>query len=155
MTPEQEKLILENQIISKSIARKYARGIFTGMLDDFQGEAALALVEAAIKFDSSKKVKFTSYANKIVSWRLQDYLRKLDVMSRSERKEFKHTGVVSNKVLVQKTKKTKPCKAGIKLDTKLASRFHKHTNGDRWNKSTFYCLDINAIKRGLMMAGCF
>jgi RNA polymerase sigma factor for flagellar operon FliA len=56
---------------------------------DLMQEGALGLLDAAVRFDPSKKVQFTTYAHSKIDFSLLDYMRKCDFLSRSARKNVR------------------------------------------------------------------
>jgi len=92
MTTEQEKLVLENQHLIPKIVGRCLRLIGGGIAlhaEDLVSEGYLALIEAAKKYDSTKDVSFKYLTNLLVPYRIIDYLRRIDALTKLERKLLK------------------------------------------------------------------
>lgn len=91
---ERNDLILSNiknvEIISKYIYKKLPKDdtiAFT--LEDLQQVGIMGLIDSAEKFDSNRKVKFSSYSSLRVRGAILDEIRKLDWASRNYRTKLK------------------------------------------------------------------
>lgn len=87
---EFEKLILDHLDIVKIIASKiYARIHWAVDLRDLIHSGILGLIDAARKYDSSRHVKFSTYASLRIRGAIVDELRNLDWASRCQRQKIK------------------------------------------------------------------
>lgn len=94
MTPEQTKLIESHQGLVRNIVAYYLRKSGNDVLlneDEILLEANLGLVKAALSYNSSKNLKFRSYACVRVRGHIRDYLRSRDPLSRRARKQKQKT----------------------------------------------------------------
>ena len=93
MTEEQTKLIAGHYRLVPKIVRKFVcKNIAMDPLFDFEeliSEGNVALIQAATKFDATKKTSFRTFINLVIPYHIQDYLRTHDVLSREERKKYK------------------------------------------------------------------
>jgi RNA polymerase sigma factor (sigma-70 family) len=85
------QLIEANMGLVKSVMVQY-RYRKLAQFRDLREIGQFALVQAAMKFDACRGVKFESYAKRMIRWRIQDELRKYDPMSRSQRRYFRKHG---------------------------------------------------------------
>jgi DNA-directed RNA polymerase specialized sigma subunit len=89
VTPEQDLLIEDNIKLPEWLVSKY-RG--HRIYDEALDEARLALVIAAHEYNQAKGCSFKTFASQKIKWRVADYLRSIDIMSRNGRREYKATG---------------------------------------------------------------
>lgn len=61
--------------ISRVVARNFTLRI-PHMRDEFESEALVAAAEALSTYDENNETSFTTWAHKIINWRLRDFLRK-------------------------------------------------------------------------------
>lgn len=85
MTPDQEKLVLDNQMLVVNCAKFLKMSVPSLIYDDLIGEGNLALVWCAINFNSSYEVKFRTYARRRIVGSLRDYQRSIDFVGRNTR----------------------------------------------------------------------
>jgi DNA-directed RNA polymerase specialized sigma subunit len=78
MTPEQERLVLDNIKLAPFIANKLANvsGVSSYYRDELHDEAKLALVRAASTYDPDKCAKFSTYACTVIKNSLVDFGRR-------------------------------------------------------------------------------
>ncbi|MBK9181469.1 MAG: sigma-70 family RNA polymerase sigma factor [Acidimicrobiales bacterium] len=74
MTEEQARLVTDNLALARWAARRWHRGRVARRvgLDDAEAAAVLGLVEAAIRFDPSRGVRFSTLATHYCRARIQD-----------------------------------------------------------------------------------
>lgn len=94
-------LALKNELASsyrdlvKAVVRKVLAGRYAGSsvidVDDLEQVAYIGLLEAIERFDSTKGVKFETYAVSRIRGSIQDELRKIDWVPRSVRKKARQT----------------------------------------------------------------
>lgn len=65
MTPDQQRLVDDNHNLIYFVLRKHGWEI-----DEFCGIAAIALCKAAINFDSSRGIEFSTYACSAIRWEI-------------------------------------------------------------------------------------
>lgn len=84
MTPEAEKLVIDNQGLAVYIAVKIMRQRFPfgyeNFYDDFTGEAMSALVKAANDFDPERGLTFSAYAGMVIRDHVRGYVTTLPLV---------------------------------------------------------------------------
>ena len=86
---QQEEFILKYTPLVKQIAERMALRLPPNISkEELIGSGALGLFDAIDKFDSSKGVKFRTYANLRIKGSILDELRKMDWVSRSVRRDI-------------------------------------------------------------------
>ena len=90
MTPEQEKLVTDNLRLVTYCCRPYAGKHY---YEDLKGEAKLALVKAAVGYNS-KKGKFSTYACTAIQRAIWRFQIKQTGMTLGEATRYKETGLV-------------------------------------------------------------
>lgn len=138
MTPERERLAVDNLRLIGRVVRDLIRlGTPVHLADEMRDEGQLGLCRAALSYDPALGVKFSTYAYACIKRSIIDYLRKSDL------RNFDHeTGGI------------KPLKmpAHGKRGTDQFRRFNRAKSWEKNGRPSR--LDIPAIKRGLIMAGC-
>jgi len=78
MTPEQDKLVMDNMRLVYYLFGKIHHNEFKySHEDDFKSEGMIGLIKAAKSFDASKGIKFATYATRCINNEFFMYLRKL------------------------------------------------------------------------------
>lgn len=88
MTPEQEKLVLENQRLIHYFAQRYKHRLANGNSYDYEdlvSEGIVALVKAAQGFDITKGLKFSTYAVPYIEGTLKKFLNTKVPMAKHSR----------------------------------------------------------------------
>lgn len=86
MTPEQEKLIVENLILVDAIAASIRRSLPVNVeISDLRHAGVGGLIGAAMKYDSGREASFPTYAKYRISGSIRDHLRSVDDASRGMR----------------------------------------------------------------------
>jgi len=84
-----EELILKYAPLVKNIAERMAIRLSPNICkEELVGPGIMGLFDAIEKFDSSRQIKFQTYANLRIKGAILDELRKMDMISRSIRKIF-------------------------------------------------------------------
>ena len=140
---KREELILKYSPLIKYIAGRLAMRLPPNISqDDLISSGVIGLMDAIEKFDSSKKIRFKTYAEFRIRGAILDELRALDWVPRSIRKkttELEKTYQYLEKVLNRPPKDKEVAKAlGISIE-----KFHKLL--DKTKNVTF--LDIETIRR--------
>ncbi len=140
---KREELILKYSPLIKYVAGKLAMRLPPNISqDDLISSGVIGLMDAIEKFDSSKKIRFKTYAEFRIRGAMLDELRALDWVPRSIRKkttELEKTYQYLEKVLNRPPKDKEVAKAlGISIE-----KFHKLL--DKTKNVTF--LDIETIRR--------
>ena len=140
---KREELILKYSPLIKYVAGKLAMRLPPNISrDDLISSGVIGLMDAIEKFDSSKKIRFKTYAEFRIRGAILDELRALDWVPRSIRKkttELEKTYQYLEKVLNRPPKDKEVAKAlGISID-----KFYKLL--DKTKNVTF--LDIETIRR--------
>jgi RNA polymerase sigma factor (sigma-70 family) len=78
MTPAQQALALHYLPLARRLAKPF-KATFASYWDDFESAACLGLVEAAQSYDSSKRVKFATYARVRILGELRDVKRDMQL----------------------------------------------------------------------------
>jgi RNA polymerase sigma factor for flagellar operon FliA len=140
---KREELILKYSPLIKYVAGKLAMRLPPNISqDDLISSGVIGLMDAIEKFDSSKKIRFKTYAEFRIRGAILDELRSLDWVPRSIRKkatELEKTYHYLEKVLNRPPKDKEVAKA---LDISI-EKFHKLL--DKTKNVTF--LDIETIRR--------
>lgn len=90
---EQNNLVEQNLELVKKIAYRYhARAPKHVIFADIYSDGLIGLVEAAKRFDPSKKVPFPAFATIRIKGAILDAARRADIMPRVLRKEVKKDG---------------------------------------------------------------
>ncbi len=90
-----EKEVLDRLVVEhRPLCRKIAVAVHKSLpvhveIDDLESAGMMGLIDAARKYDSEKKVAFSTYANHRVRGAIFDYLRELDWASRDMRRHSK------------------------------------------------------------------
>ncbi len=140
---KREELILKYSPLIKYVAGKLAMRLPPNISqDDLISSGVIGLMDAIEKFDSSKKIRFKTYAEFRIRGAILDELRSLDWVPRSIRKkatELEKTYHYLEKALNRPPKDKEVAKAlGISIE-----KFHKLL--DKTKSVTF--LDIETIRR--------
>ena len=140
---KREELILKYSPLIKYVAGKLAMRLPPNISrDDLISSGVIGLMDAIEKFDSSKKIRFKTYAEFRIRGAILDELRALDWVPRSIRKkttELEKTYQYLEKVLNRPPNDKEVAKAlGISIE-----KFHKLL--DKTKNVTF--LDIETIRR--------
>lgn len=88
LNPAQSQLVLQNYFsLVQAIASKIKRRLPAHVdVDDLVQTGMIGLLEASSRFDASRMVDFSSYANSRITGAILDELRKWDTCSRQDRK---------------------------------------------------------------------
>lgn len=76
LSSEKEHLVLDNQRLVHYIIRKLGITLKSSEYEDIVSIGTIGLVKAAITFDSSKKIKFSTYASRCINNEIFIYYRK-------------------------------------------------------------------------------
>jgi DNA-directed RNA polymerase specialized sigma subunit len=111
MTSEQDKLVLDNLKLAPYMVHRFPN---IGMVpqyyqDELHGEARLALVIAAAKYDPSRYAKFSTYACAVIKNSLIDFGRKtfLTETKPLHMPKFGKTGTDYNRILKNREQRRK------------------------------------------------
>ena len=88
INPAQSQLVVQNYFnLVQAIASKIKRRLPAHVdVDDLVQTGMIGLLEASSRFDASRMVDFSSYANSRITGAILDELRKWDTCSRQDRK---------------------------------------------------------------------
>jgi len=78
MTPEQQALALHYLPLARRLAKPF-KAAWAPYRDDFESAACLGLIEAAQTYDSSKQVKFPTFARRRILGELRDVKRDMQL----------------------------------------------------------------------------
>jgi RNA polymerase sigma factor for flagellar operon FliA len=96
---EREALILEHTPLIRYVAGRIAMRLPSHVvLDDLLSAGVLGLIDAVDKFDSTKKVKFKTYAEFRIRGAILDELRAMDWVPRSVRRKSSNLESVYNRL---------------------------------------------------------
>lgn len=99
---EQNNLVEQNLELVKKIAYRYhARAPKHVIFADIYSDGLIGLVEAAKRFDPSKKVPFPAFATIRIKGAILDAARRADIMPRDLRKEAKKDGDIVVGTMIQ------------------------------------------------------
>lgn len=94
-----EKIILEYAPLVKAVAGRLSMYLgYNVEYDDLVGYGVLGLIDAIDKFDTSKEVKFETYASLRIRGAILDQIRKMDWIPRTIRQKQKKIDVVLKEV---------------------------------------------------------
>jgi len=98
INPGQPQLVVQNYFnLVQAIARKIKRRLPAHVdVDDLVQTGMIGLLEASSRFDASRMVDFSSYANSRITGAILDELRKWDTCSRQDRKTAREIDFVKN-----------------------------------------------------------
>lgn len=87
---ERQKIILENMYLARIIAAKIYNQICRRIdYEDLLSYAYIGLIDAVDKYKPTNNSKFSTYAGVRIKGYVLDEIRKLDILSRKQRKEVK------------------------------------------------------------------
>jgi len=94
---EREKLIIDNLDLVKLIAAKEVKSYsYQGSFEDICHYGVIGLLDAAKKYDKSRKLKFTTYASIRIRGAIRDAFRENMVLSRQDLDNVKKTNFAKN-----------------------------------------------------------
>lgn len=87
---ERQKIILDNMYLARIVAAKIYNQICRRIdYEDLLSYAYIGLIDAVDKYKSTNNTKFSTYAGVRIKGYVLDEIRKLDILSRKQRKEVK------------------------------------------------------------------
>lgn len=89
---ERDRLIEQHISLAQVIAKRLARSVPNGMVDDLVSAAMVGLVEAANRYDPSIQETFAAFAQKRIWGAVMDELRRRDILPRRVRALLKKAG---------------------------------------------------------------
>ena len=89
-----ETAILQNLNLVKDIAKRFQCRVPPCItLDDLVSAGMVGLIQAVDRFDSSRGLKFKTYAQHRIHGAMLDFLREEDPLSRTERRRVRESAV--------------------------------------------------------------
>jgi RNA polymerase sigma factor for flagellar operon FliA len=85
LTTDRERLISDNVLMARCIARKMGRHVDPTLRSDLEATALMGLVEAASRFDFSRPEPFTAFAYRRIRGAVLDGMRRGDFLPRRVR----------------------------------------------------------------------
>ncbi|HEY1938985.1 MAG TPA: FliA/WhiG family RNA polymerase sigma factor [Candidatus Angelobacter sp.] len=104
INPAQSQLVVQNYFnLVQAIAGKIKRRLPAHVdINDLVQTGMIGLLEASSRFDASRMVNFSSYANSRITGAILDELRKWDTCSRQDRKTAREFEYAKNNLRAQK-----------------------------------------------------
>jgi RNA polymerase sigma factor for flagellar operon FliA len=104
INPAQSQLVVQNYFnLVQAIASKIKRRLPAHVdVNDLVQTGMIGLLEASSRFDPSRQVDFSSYANSRITGAILDELRKWDTCSRQDRKTAREIEFVKNNLRAKK-----------------------------------------------------